>query len=89
MAVSETVVVSTVSVIVVTAEAGATCSDSKLPPLAWVIVAETEPVSTCTSSVGAATDTVACVAPAAMVRVAPFESVTDTGVCAALLSVAV
>ncbi len=45
VAVRLTVVPSIVSVTVVTAAAGSTTSDSKLPPVAVVIVAETLPAS--------------------------------------------
>ncbi len=85
----DSVVVSIVSVTVVVAAAGLTASDSKLPPVALVIVRDTVPASTYTSSVGAAIDTVPLVAPAAMAIVCPLDSVTVTAVCAALLSVAV
>ena len=84
-----TVVVSRVSVTVVVAAAGLMASASKLPPVAAVIVADTLPASTYTSSLGAATLTVPLVAPAAMVIVAPLDSVTLTGVAAAFVSVAV
>ena len=50
---------------------------------ALLIVADTLPASTYTSSLGAATLTVPVLAPAAMVIVAPLLSVTVTGVCAA------
>ena len=55
LAVSDTVVVSTVSVMVVVAAAGLTASASKLPPEALEIVADTLPASRCTSSPGAGT----------------------------------
>ena len=45
VAVSDTVVVSMVSVIEVVAAAGSISSDSKLPPLAPLIVADTLPAS--------------------------------------------
>ena len=60
-----------------------------MPPEALLIVADTLPASTYTSSPGAATLTVPELAPAAMVIVAPLLSVTVTGVCAALVSDAV
>ena len=71
---SDTVVVSSVSLIVVVAAAGLTASASKPPPLAPVIVADTLPASTYTSSLGAATLTLPLVAPAAMLIVAPLLS---------------
>ena len=46
VAVSDTVVESVVSVMLVVAAAGLIASDSKLPPEADAIVAETEPAST-------------------------------------------
>ena len=55
VAVRLTVVVLIVSVIAVVAAAGLTTSDSKLPPVALEIVADTLPASTYTSSLGAAT----------------------------------
>ena len=88
-AVSVTVVVSTVSVTSVTAGAGLRTSDSKLPPLAEVMLSETEPVSTSASSPGAASVSVPVVAPVAMVICWPFDRLTVTGDCAALVSVAV
>ena len=88
-AVSETVVMSVVSVIEVVAAAGFTTRLSKLPPVAELMVAETEPASMYTSSVGAATLTVPVVAPFAIVIVAPFDSVTVTAPCAALVRLAV
>ena len=71
------------------AAVGLTVNDSKLPPLARVIVREAVLASTYTSSVGAAIDSVPVVAPAAMLIVWPVDKVTLTGVCAALESVAV
>ena len=88
-AVSDTVVVSVVLVMVVLAAAGLTASCSKLPPEALAIVADTLPASTYTSSAGAFTLTEAELAPAAIVIVAPFDSVTVTGLCAALVRLAV
>ena len=88
-AVSDTVVVSMVSVIAVVAAAGSTSNDSKLPPDAALMVADTLPASTYTSSPGAGTLTVPELAPAAMVMVAPLESVTLTADCAAPVSDAV
>ena len=84
-----TVVTSIVSLMAVTAAAPLTARFSKLPPVAVVIVAETLPASTCTSSLGAATLTLPELAPAAMVIVVPLLSVTVTGVCATLVSAAV
>ena len=89
VAVRLTVVVLTVSVIAVVAAAGLIARFSKLPPLALLIVADTLPASTYTSSLGAATLTVPGAAPVAMVMVAPLLSVTDTGDRAALVSDAV
>ncbi len=73
----------------VVAAAGLTARLSKLPPEAEVMVAATEPASTYTSSDGAATLTVPVEAPAAMVIVAPLDSVTETGVPARLFRLAV
>ena len=84
-----TVVASIVSVIEVVAAAGFTSKDSKLPPVAELIVAETDPASIYTSSVGAATETEPVVAPLAIVIEAPFDSVTVTAPCAALVRLAV
>ena len=89
VAVSETVVASVVSVMLVVAAAGFTTRDSKLPPVAVAIVAETEPASMYTSSLGAATETVPVVAPLAIVITAPFDKVTVTAPCAALVRLAV
>ena len=89
VAVRETVVASVVSVMLVVAAARFTTSDSKLPPVAVAIVAETEPASMYTSSLGAATETVPIVAPLAMLIVAPFDSVTVTAPWAALVRLAV
>src|SRR5688572_15395930 len=89
VAVSDKVVVSIVSVIVVVAAAGLTASASKPPPLVPLIVADTLPASTITSSLGAATLTVPLVAPAAMPIVAPLLSVTVTALAAGLVNVAV
>ena len=85
----ETVVASIVSVTLVVADAVPISRFSKLPPLVAVIPRETLPASRYTSSVGAAIDTVPVVCPAAMVIVWPLDSVTVSGVCAALVSVAV
>ena len=71
------------------AAAGLTTRLSKLPPDALLIVADTLPASTYTSSPGAATLAVPELAPAAMVIVAPLLSVTVTGDSAALVSEAV
>ena len=65
-----TVVESSVSVTAVVAAAGLTARLSKLPPLAPVMVAETVPASTITSSAGASTATVPVESPAAMVMTA-------------------
>ena len=89
VAVSDTVVVSSVSVIAVVAGAGSMASLSKLPPEALTIVADTEPASLYTSSPGAGTLTLPELAPAATVIVAPLLSVTVTALCAALVSDAV
>ena len=88
-AVRLTVVVAMVSVIAVVAAAGLIARLSKLPPVALLIVADTLPASTYTSSPGAGTLTVPELAPAAMLIVAPLLSVTVTAVCAALFSDAV
>ena len=85
----DSVVVSVVSVILVVAAAGFTTRDSKLPPVAELIVAETEPASTYTSSAGAATETEPVEAPLAIVIVAPFDKETVTAPCAALVRLAV
>src|SRR5258706_10121019 len=84
-----TVVVSIVSVTEVVAADGLTTSDSKLPPDALLIVADTLPASTMASSPGAATFAVPELAPAAMVMVAPLDKLTVTADCAALVSDAV
>ena len=89
VAVRETVVASVVSVMLVVAAVGFTTRDSKLPPVAVAIVAETEPASMYTSSLGAATLTVPLEAPAAMLITAPLDSVTDTAVPAGLVRLAV
>ena len=89
VAVRLTVVVLIVSVTLVVAAAGLIASASKLPPDALLIVADTVLASTYTSSPGAATLTVPELAPAAIVISAPLDSVTFTGVCAALFSDAV
>ncbi|MDH4288288.1 MAG: hypothetical protein OEV65_06075, partial [Aquincola sp.] len=70
----------------VAAAAGLICSDSKLPPVAVLIVAETVPASMYGSSSGAATEALPLEVPAAMLIVAPLDSVTLTGVPAGLLS---
>ena len=85
----DSVVASIVSVTDVTAAAGFTTRDSKLPPVAEAIVAETEPASMYTSSVGAGTLTVPLEAPAAMLITAPLDSVTETAVPAGLFRLAV
>src|SRR5882757_6332966 len=89
VAVRLTVVVSVVSVIAVVAAVGLTTSDSKPPPDAVLMVADTLPASMYTSSLGAATLTLPLLAPAAMPMVAPLDSVTVTGAAAALVSDAV
>ena len=53
------------------------------------MVADTLPASRYTSSPGAATLAVPELAPVPMTMIAPLDSVTVTGDCAALLSVAV
>src|SRR5256885_106429 len=78
-----TVVALIVSLIVVVAAAGFATSDSKLPPVAVLIVTDTLPALTYTSSLGADTLTVPLEAPAAMVIVAPFDSVTVSAVSGA------
>ena len=88
-ALSDTVVVSIVSLTAVVAAAGLTTSVSKPPPMALAIVADTLPASTIASSPGAGTLTLPLLAPAAMVIVAPLLSVTVTADCAALVSDAV
>ena len=85
----DSVVVSIVSVTLVVAAAGLTVSASKPPPLVLAIVRETVLASTYGSSPGAAIDTLPLVAPAAMAIVCPVDSVTVSGVTAALVSVAV
>src|SRR5688500_9210937 len=89
LALNDTVVVSIVSEIVVVAAAGFTTSDSKLPPDALLIVADTLPASTITSSLGALTLTVPLLEPAAIVIVAPLLKFTVTADCATLVSDAV
>ena len=89
MALNATVVELMVSVTLVVAAAGLMVSASKLPPDALLMVADTLPASTYTSSPGAATLTVPELAPAAMLIVAPLERVTITAVCAGLVSDAV
>jgi hypothetical protein len=89
LAVSDTVVVSIVSVMAVVAGAALTTRFSKLPPLALLIAADTLPASTTTSSVGASTLTVPVLAPAAMLIVAPLLSVTVTAVSAGCVRLAV
>ena len=84
-----TVVVSVVSLIAVVAGAGLIARLSKLPPLADAIVALTLPASRYTSSAGAAIMAVPLLAPAAIVMTAPLLSVTVSGVCAALVRLAV
>jgi hypothetical protein len=89
VALSDTVVVLMVSLTAVVAAAGLTARFSKLPPLALLIVVDTVPASTIASSLGAATLALPLLAPAAMLIVAPLDSVTVTGVCAAAVSDAV
>ena len=89
VAVSVAVVTSIVSLTVVVAAVLSIDSDSKPPPDVEAIVRETEPASRYGSSVGARIDTVPVVAPAAMAIVWPLDSVTVSGVTAALVSVAV
>src|SRR5512134_2709099 len=84
-----TVVVCSVSLTAVVAAAGLTTSDSKLPPEAALIVAETLPASMYTSSLGAAILTVPLLVPAAMTIVAPLLRLTVTAVCATLVNDAV
>ena len=89
VAVSDTVVVSSVSVIDVVAAAGLIARDSKLPPLALLMVALTLPASRYTSSLGAGMLTLPDEAPAAMLIVAPLDSVTVVTVPAGLFRLAV
>src|SRR5262245_28378378 len=89
VAVRDTVVVSIVSVTAVVAAAGLTASCSKPPPVAVLIVADTLPASTITSSAGAGTLTMPLLALAAITIDAPLLSVTVTGVCAGAVSDAV
>ncbi len=86
---SEMVVVLFVSETAVTAGAGSMARLSKLPPLVPVIVVETDPASTYTSSAGAGIDTEPILAPAAMVIAAPLDRFTVTAVPAGLVSDAV
>ena len=88
-AVSDTVVLLTVSVIAVAAGVASTFNTSKPPPLALPIVADSVVASTYTSSPGAASATVPLVAPAAMVIDPPLLKLTTTGVSAGVSSVAV
>ena len=78
-----------VSVIAVVAAAGLIARLSKLPPLADAIVALTLPASRYTSSLGAATETLPLLAPAAMVIVAPLLRFDAHGDCATLVRLAV
>ena len=89
VAVSDTVVGSSVSAIAVTAGAGLMFNVSKPPPVALASVTDTVPASTYTSSAGAGTVTVPVVAPVAMVITAPLDSVTFTGASAGVSSEAV
>ena len=82
VALSDTVVVSIVSLTVVTAGAGLTARLSKPPPVAVVMRLVTEPASTYTSSPGAARLMLPLLAPAVMVMASPLSSVTVTAVCA-------
>ena len=89
VALSETVVVSIVSVTVVVAAAGFTTRFSKPPPVALAMVSETGPASTTASSPGAGSVSVALDALVGMVIVWLFDSVTVTAEAAGLVSVAV
>ena len=89
VAVSDTVVVSTVSVIAVETGAGSMARFSKLPPVAVLMLADTLPASTYTSSPGAGTLTEPELAPAAMVMFAPLLKATLTAVNAAAVNEAV
>ena len=89
VAVSVTVVVSIVSVMLVVAGALLTERFSKLPPLVPVMLADTLPASMSASSAGAATLMLADEAPAGMVMVWLFDSVTTRSVPAGLVSEAV
>ena len=60
-----------------------------LTAVAVAIVVDTVPASTYGSSLGAATETVPIVAPAAMAMTAPLDRVSVTALCAGLVSVAV
>src|SRR6185436_19063885 len=88
-AVSDSVVVSMVSVTAVVAAAGLIARLSKPPPVAVAIVADTLPASTIASSLGAGTLTLLLLEPAAIVMVAPLDNVTVTAEVAALVSDAV
>ena len=83
------VVVSKLSVTLVTAGVESTDRVSKLPPVAPVIVVDTEPASTYGLFAWVATDTVPVVAPSAMVMVEPLLRFTVTAPCAGLVKVAV
>ncbi len=82
-------VLSTESVMVVTAGVVFGTRFSKLPPVAPVIVVLTVLPLLYTSLAAVGTLTVPTVSPAAMVMVEPFDRVTVTGVCAGLVNVAV
>ena len=88
VAVRLSVVVSSVSVMLVTAGAGLIARLSKLPPTADARVAETDPASAYTVSAGAGTLTVPLDAPAAILITAPLDRVTVTGVPAGLVRLA-
>ena len=89
VALSDTVVVSMVSVMPVLAGVALTARFSKLPPVADAIERCTLPASRTTSSVGAGRLVLPLLAPAAIVMTAPLSSVTLTAVNAALVSDAV
>src|SRR5512138_1755506 len=74
VALSDTIVVSIVSLTPVVAGVGSTTRFSKPPPVALLIVADTLPASRYTSSLGAAMLTVPLLAPAAMPIVAPLDN---------------
>ena len=78
----DTVVVSIVSLMLVTASAVFGTRLSKPPPVAVVMRSVTEPASRYTSSLGAGTLMLPLLVPATMVIVRPLSSVTVTSLCA-------
>jgi len=89
VALRETVLLSMVSVMSVTAGVLSTTRFSKLPPVVLVMLASTLPASLYTSSPGAATVMVPVLAPLAMLITAPLLRVTVMAVPAGLVRVAV